>query len=121
MNTIDRKHLEKAGFTVETDAAEFLGLDAAERELVALRLAAARAVRAARAARNMTQEELAKAIKSSQSRIAKIEATAADVSLDLSFRALFAAGGSFGDVKPVTVEKAKPKAAVKVSRRQSKA
>jgi hypothetical protein len=37
-------------------------------------------------------------MKSSQSRVAKIEAGEADVSLDLSFRALFAAGGNLADL-----------------------
>ena len=46
----------------------------------------------------LSQKQLAAKLKSSQSRIAKIEAAAADVSLDLSFRALFAAGGRFTDL-----------------------
>jgi hypothetical protein len=46
----------------------------------------------------MTQEEFARRIKSSQSRVAKLEAAAATVSLDLMFRGFFAAGGTLADL-----------------------
>jgi transcriptional regulator with XRE-family HTH domain len=46
----------------------------------------------------MTQQQLATRLKSSQSRVAKIEAGARDVSLDLMFRGLFAVGGGLADV-----------------------
>jgi hypothetical protein len=39
-------------------------------------------------------------LKSSQSRVAKIEAGTAGVSLDLLFRALFAVGGGLADLTP---------------------
>ena len=46
----------------------------------------------------MTQNELAKRIKSSQSRVAKMEAAAADVTLDQFFKGFFAVGGNVVDV-----------------------
>jgi transcriptional regulator with XRE-family HTH domain len=47
---------------------------------------------------HLSQQELAKRIGSSQSRVAKIESAAEGVSLDLSFRGLFAVGGKLTDV-----------------------
>ncbi len=93
MDKETRKALEAAGFLVEEDATAFLGLTEEERQLVELRLAVSRAVRRLREAKHLTQQQLARKIGSSQSRVAKIEAGADDVSLDLSFKALFAVGG----------------------------
>ena len=42
---------------------------------------------------------MAKKLNSSQSRVAKLEAASADVSLDLMFRGLFALGGSLMDLR----------------------
>lgn len=97
MNKQVRTRLESAGFRVG-DAEDFLGLSDAERRLVDLRLAVSRAVRELRQKAGVTQHQLAKALQSSQSRVAKIEAGASDVSLDLSFGALFAAGGGVSDL-----------------------
>jgi ribosome-binding protein aMBF1 (putative translation factor) len=97
MKEAKRKALEAAGWRVG-DAAEFLGLSEQEEQLVALRVALARAVRRRRAAGGLSQHDLAARMKSSQSRVAKIEAGAAGVSLDLMFRGLFAAGGKISDV-----------------------
>jgi hypothetical protein len=62
---------------------------------------------------HLSQEELAKRIRSSQLRVAKIEAAAAGVSLDLSFRGLFAVGGNLTDVaklaKQTTTASRRPK------------
>ena len=105
MDKKTRDHLTAAGFRV-TDAEEFLGLSQEERQLVELRLQVSKAVRRRRQEHALSQKQLAAKLKSSQSRIAKIEAAAADVSLDLSFRALFAAGGSLTDL---VAPKRKPK------------
>jgi hypothetical protein len=97
MNKETQKRLEAAGFRVG-DAGDFLGLSDDERRLVELRLAVSRAVRKARERAGVTQQQLATKMKSSQSRVAKIEAAEPDVTLDLSIRALFAAGGELADV-----------------------
>jgi transcriptional regulator with XRE-family HTH domain len=97
MDKETRERLEGAGFEVG-DAEDFLGLTEDERLLVELRVAVSRAVRRLREAGGVTQRQLAAKLGSSQSRVAKIEAGAPDVSLDLSFRALFAAGGKLTDV-----------------------
>lgn len=97
MDKATRARLEAAGFRVG-DAEDFLDLTDEERRLVELRLAVSRAVRRLRRKHGMTQQQLAAKLKSSQSRVAKIEAAAAGVSLDLSFQALFAAGGGLADL-----------------------
>jgi ribosome-binding protein aMBF1 (putative translation factor) len=97
MDKKTRKRLEAAGFRVG-DAEDFLELTEEERRLVELRLAVSRAVRSQRKKHGVTQKQLAKKLRSSQSRVAKIEAAAGDVSLDLSLRALFAAGGGVADL-----------------------
>jgi len=92
-----RQALEAAGFIFE-DAEDFLELTVEERRLVELRLAVSRAVRARREQQHLTQEQVAKKLNSSQSRVAKMEAGSTDVSLDLMFRGLFALGGSLEDL-----------------------
>jgi predicted XRE-type DNA-binding protein len=98
MNKEKRQALEAAGFVFE-DAEDLLELTVEERRLVELRLAVSRAVRARREQQHLTQEQVAKKLKSSQSRVAKMEAGAAEVSLDLMFRGLFALGGSLKDLR----------------------
>ncbi len=97
MDKKKRGALEAAGFRVG-DAADFLGLTDAESQLVALRVQLSRAVRRLREEQQLTQKQLAAKLGSSQSRVAKIEIAAADVSLDLLFRGLFALGGGLPDL-----------------------
>ena len=92
-----RKALEDAGHRVG-DAGDFLGLTDEERSLVELRASVSHAVQVQRKKRNLTQLKMAELMKSSQSRVAKIEAGSGDVSLDLMFRSLFAVGGTVADV-----------------------
>lgn len=98
MNTEKQQRLEARGYVL-TGAEDFLGLDEAERRAVELRVALIRALKARRARLGLTQQELAARIKSSQSRVAKMEAGSADVSLDLMFRGLFALGGGLEDLE----------------------
>jgi predicted XRE-type DNA-binding protein len=98
MDKEKRRALEEDGW-VFGDAEDFLELTPAERDLVALRTALSRAVRNRRIAQSLTQAEAAKKLKSSQSRVAKLEAGSADVSLDLMFRGLFELGGSVNDIR----------------------
>jgi DNA-binding XRE family transcriptional regulator len=110
-----RKALEAAGFQVG-DVEDFLGLTEEELRLVELRVAVSRTVRRLRERQHLTQQQLAVKLKSSQSRIAKLEAGAPDVSLDLLFRGLFAVGGKLADLTgPVKGEPAADK--VQTSRR----
>ena len=97
MDKKKKQALEVAGFRVG-DTAEFLGLTDEEHQLVELRVALSRAVRRLRQEQQWTQQQLAAKLRSSQSRVAKIEAGSTDVSLDLLFRGLFAVGGQLADL-----------------------
>lgn len=97
MDKKKRTALEAAGFRIG-DAWDFLELTPEERRLVELRVSISRAIRRLRQEQNLTQQQLADRLKSSQSRIAKVEVGASDVSLDLLFRGLFALGGKLTDL-----------------------
>ncbi len=76
------------------DAKNFLRLSEQEEVYIDLRLKLAEGLRARRIRRRLTQIELAKAVQSSQSRIAKMEAGDPTVSLDLLVKSLLALGAS---------------------------
>jgi DNA-binding XRE family transcriptional regulator len=97
MDKRTQKAIEAAGFAVST-VRDFLDLTDAENELVELRVAISRAVRAKRESAGVTQSQLAERVESSQPRIAKIEAAAPGVSLDLMFKSYFALGGTFAEL-----------------------
>jgi transcriptional regulator with XRE-family HTH domain len=97
MDAIKRARLEAAGFKVGT-VQEFLGLSRAESALIEVKLALSSALRHARNAVGLPQSELAKRMRSSQSRVAKIEACDPGVSTDLLLRALFEVGLSPAEV-----------------------
>ena len=115
----ERKALEAAGFQVG-DFGDFLGLTPEERKLVELRLRVSRMVRHRRQEQQLTQKQVAQRIKSSQSRIAKIEAAASDVSLDLMFSGLFAVGGAVADVAAPPAKSRATRRPVPASRRAKK-
>jgi len=92
-----RRRLEAAGWKVGS-AAEFLALDNEEAAIIELKLDLADAVRIARTRRRLTQKELAKALRSSQSRVAKMEAGDPSVSIDLLVRTLLRLGASRRDL-----------------------
>ncbi|MGQ0512572.1 MAG: helix-turn-helix domain-containing protein [Betaproteobacteria bacterium] len=87
------KRLKTAGWKAGSTR-DFLGLSEQEAALVELKLALVTAVREARRKHGLSQTDLAQRMRSSQSRIAKIETGDQSVSLDLIVRALFAAGAT---------------------------
>ena len=91
MNIEKRKRLRAAGWTVGTGD-EFLELTEVESALVDMKLALATELRVRRQQLHLSQDALAKRLRSSQSRVAKMEAGDASVSLDLLVCALLAAG-----------------------------
>ncbi len=93
MDAEKKKRLEAAGFTVGT-AADLLGLTPAEETLIELRSAPSRDLKRQRTRHNLSQNALAKAMQSSQSRVAKMEAGDPSISLDLLIRALLTAGAT---------------------------
>jgi transcriptional regulator with XRE-family HTH domain len=82
-------------------AEEFLGLSSAEAAYVELRLKLGEALRARRRRRSLSQAELARLLRSSQSRVAKMEGGDPGVSLDLLIRSLLALGVSRRDLARV--------------------
>ncbi len=97
MNKTKKKRLESAGWKVGT-ADEFLGLSQEEVRIVEMKLVLSDSLRRHRLKRRITQTELARRLGSSQSRVAKLEAGAMGVTLDLLFRALFATGVSAEEI-----------------------
>jgi DNA-binding XRE family transcriptional regulator len=93
MRESKRKRLESKGWKIGT-AKEFLDLSDEEAAYIELRLRLAEGLKARRRARGVTQVEMAKSIKSSQSRVAKMEAGDPTVSLDLMLRSLLVLGAS---------------------------
>jgi len=85
--------LERAGWRVGS-VSDFLGLTAAEEALVELRLTLSRGLRERRTRRRLSQEQLAKLLGSSQSRVAKMESGDPSVSIDLLIRSLLAMGAT---------------------------
>ncbi len=97
MDSLKRKRLDAAGWRVGT-VAEFLNLSNAESALVEIRLSLASALKRKRQSRGVTQLALAKRLRSSQSRIAKMEAGYPAVSFELLMRALLVLGATRQDL-----------------------
>lgn len=101
-----KARLARAGWRVGT-ARELLGLSKAEEGLVELKLILSRGLRERRARRRITQAQLARLLKSSQSRVAKMEAGDPSVSLDLLIRSLLAMGTTQRELAQVIAHKSK--------------
>ena len=97
MRSSKRKRLEAKGWKIG-DAKDFLGLSSQEEAYIEIKLRLAEGLRDQRLRLQMTQSDLAKAIRSSQSRVAKMEAGEHSVSLDLLVRTLLALGASDSDL-----------------------
>ena len=93
MDKQKKQRLERAGWKVAS-AKEFLGLSNEEVALIEVKLALAAAVRRQRNSQRMTQASLGRLLGSSQSRVAKMEAADASVSIDLLVRSLLRMGTS---------------------------
>ena len=97
MEQTKRKRLEAAGWQTGS-AADFVGLTYEEAAYVEVRVRLSDALKARRIASELSQKAVAKAIASSQSRVAKMEAADPSVSLDLLIRALIALGVSLAEL-----------------------
>ena len=93
MNSQKKKNLEAKGWKVG-NAAEFLNLSPEEETYVELKLKLSQNLQEYRKGKKLTQEALARLIKSSQSRVAKMETGDPSVSLDLLIRSLLTLGAS---------------------------
>lgn len=107
MDQTKRTRLERAGWIVGS-ADEFLEMSREEAAFVDLRLSLSHALKESRSRRRMSQQALAQKLGSSQSRVAKMEAADASVSVDLILRGLLATGATPKDIamaiqrKPMT-------------------
>jgi len=93
MDKKKKKHLESKGYKVGS-AEEFLGLSKEESEYIELKLSLSQALAKRRKQKKLTQAQLAKVLKSSQSRVAKIEKGDPSVSVDLLVKSLLAMGAN---------------------------
>ncbi len=88
-----KRRLMKKGWKVG-NTAEFLRLSPQESEYIDLKLTLSQNLKKQRQQNKLTQDELGKLLRSSQSRVAKMEAGDPTVTLDLLIRSLLALGVS---------------------------
>jgi len=103
MNRSKRKKLAKAGWKVGT-AAESLHLTAEEELYVDLKASLSQQLRRQREKSHLTQEELARMLKPSQSRIAKMEKGDPSVSIDLLIKSLLALGTTRCEIAKIAAQ-----------------
>lgn len=97
MDAAKRQRLEAAGWSIG-NASDFLGLSPEEATYIELKLSLSKRLKQLRLSKQLSQHALAKRIKSSQSRVAKMEAGDPSVSLDLLVRALLCTGATAQDL-----------------------
>ena len=97
MGKAKQDRLEKKGWKVGS-VDEFLELSPEESAYIEVKLRLSDSLRDRRTQQKLSQKEVASLIKSSQSRVAKMEACDATVSLDLLVRTLLALGASDRDL-----------------------
>jgi DNA-binding XRE family transcriptional regulator len=100
MDKAKKQRLEKKGWKVGS-VDEFLALTPDESAYIELKWALSKSVRQRREHKNLTQVQMARLLKSSQSRVAKIEAGDTTVSLDLLVRSLIVLGATRQEVAHV--------------------
>ena len=93
MEPTKRQKLEAAGWKVST-VAEFLDLSPEEIEMIEIRLSLSKSLKKLRKQEDLSQQKLAENINSSQSRVAKMEASDPSVSIDLLIKSLLALGAT---------------------------
>ncbi|MCW5800512.1 MAG: helix-turn-helix domain-containing protein [Nitrospira sp.] len=97
MKNTKRAKLEAAGWAVGS-VKEFLGLSDADAALIDMKLALSRSLRDRRNKQGLSQVQLAERLRSSQSRVAKMEAGDPSVSMDLLVSSLLLLGASSSDL-----------------------
>ena len=86
-----KRRIAAKGWKIGT-AKEFLSLSASEEAYIDLRLRLSDGLKSRRNLRRVTQTQLAQALRSSQSRVAKMEAGDPTVSIDLLVKSLLVLG-----------------------------
>ena len=97
MHNDKKRRLERAGLTIGS-ADEFLELSPEESAYIGLKLRLSDSLKQRRQRQKLSQKELAARVKSSQSRVAKMEAGDPSVSIDLLVKTLIALGASDKDL-----------------------
>lgn len=105
MDEAKEERLKAAGWRTG-DAADLLALSPEEAVFIELKLALADYLRELRTRNAWTQAQVARRLGSSQSRVAKMEAADASVTLDLLVRSLLALGASRTEVGEVIAKAA---------------
>ena len=98
------KKLEKQGWKVGS-VTDFLQLTREEEEYIEMKLALSNYFQELRKKKHLTQVQVAEKIKSSQSRVAKIERAESSVSLDLIVRSIIALGSSKKEIGRIILAK----------------
>jgi len=93
MDKRKKKLIESKGYKVGT-LEQFLDLNTEESEYIELKLALSEALAKRHKSNKLTQAQLAKILKSSQSRVAKMEKGDPSVSVDLLVKSLLAMGAN---------------------------
>ena len=97
MAKLNLEKAKAAGFRPVT-ITEFLGLTPEDNAIIEVRLALSNAIKKRRLEAKQTQQDFAKKLKTSQSRLAKMEAGDSSVALDLLIKGLIADGASAADI-----------------------
>ncbi|MEI8015690.1 MAG: helix-turn-helix transcriptional regulator [Nitrospira sp.] len=97
MRKTTRAKLDAAGWTVGS-VKDFLGLSEADAALIEMKLGLSRSLRDRRKKQGLSQVQFAERLKSSQSRVAKMEAGDPSVSMDLLVSSLLLLGASSADL-----------------------
>ena len=97
MKQAKKKQLEAKGWKVG-DTADFLELTPEEETFIEMKVSLSRSLKEMRRRKHISQVDLAKLIQSSQSRVAKMEAGSASVSIDLLMKSLLALGATQKDL-----------------------
>lgn len=105
MDKKKQRRLEAAGWRAGSTE-DFLELSPSEAALVELRLRLSDKLKQRRRVLKMSQTEFARTLRSSQSRVAKMEANDASVSLDLLIRSLMGSGITLQELSETLSDKA---------------
>lgn len=97
MDAEKEKRLAEKGW-VSTSVQDFLDLTPDEMAYIELKLQLSRELKIRRSEKGLTQTALAELIRSSQSRVAKMEKSDETVSVDLLVRSLFALDATVEDI-----------------------
>jgi predicted XRE-type DNA-binding protein len=110
--------LESAGWKIVT-VQDFLGLSDDDMAVIEVKVALAKRLRAQRTRAGLSQVEVARIVRSSQPRVAKMEAADKSVSIDLLVKALVKTGVSVQEIgrslEKITTSKEKPSRAQRLA------